>query len=256
MMMEDLIPLEDEVSLENYRESLSMSNIGGTKVVDRMSSGSMKVSFRSRGESSGLPLPNSTTFNTRSKSVTSSTSSEPLSFDDLHLSASSCDTKRSCDQNVDIFANEILVPTVAPEPPRLHSVWSTDFEDSAGSHKSLPRSASSPDVRNSAGLKDLLSSSGLSPHTSLKVDSAFQTKPLNSPSGGPSQKISTNIQNSNHKKQQPSFLDDDDLFDFLTSNPLPPQSSHTPSSDVSQSCPPRTQSKRLVLDNEKFILRR
>lgn len=262
MMMEDLVPLEDEMSLDNYRDSLSMSNIGGYSkaVVDRTSSGPNKMSFRNRGESSGLPLPNTTAVNARSKSVTSSsTSSEPITFDDLHLSISSTNTKLS-EQKMDVFAGEILVPTVASvEPPRLHSVWSTDFEDS--SHKSLPRSVSSPEIRNSAGLTDLItSSSGLSPHNSVNVESAFQVKPASvGPVTNSASNPSKNMPSSMHKAQQPSFLDDDDLFEFLTSNSATSQTHATqltPAHNTPQTCPPRSQSKRLVLDNEKFILRR
>jgi hypothetical protein len=284
MLMDDLIPLEDEIGFENFRDSLSMSSVGSTN------SASFKSNFRNRGDSSGLPptsQTNSFRASSRSKSVTgSSTSSDPPTIEDLK--AAGLDTKPSSEQTVDIFAGEMLLPTPGPlDPPTLHSVWSTEFEDTTtqGSHKSLPRPASSPDVRNSVGLGllDLIgnernSLSGVtndcSPHSSVGFESAFlKGSPNAHPSSHHSRSMhggsggsvssgnghgSTHVKTlSNSSSQQLSFAEEDDLFDFLTSNPsIPPQHSSSSTTASGAPQPSRQSAKKLVLDQDKFILSR
>ena len=272
MLMDDLIPLDDEIGFESFRDSLSMSSVGSTNSASFERASYMKSSFRDRGDSTGLPptsQTNSSRVASRSKSVTSS-SSHPPAIEDLQLFE--LNTKPS-KESIDVFAGEMLVPTPGPlDPPRLHSVWSSDFEDvtTQGSHKSLPRPVSSPDVRNSAGLLDLMGT-GCSPHSSVNFESAFiKGSPHSRPpsqsrsiDGGSSTSsnghLSTHAKSlSNSSSQQLSFAEEDALFDFLTSVPPQPSSSSNAASHPRRPTdqPSRQSTKKLVLDQDKFILGR
>jgi hypothetical protein len=276
MLMDDLIPLEDEIGFD-FRDSLSMSSVG-TNSASYDPTSYLKSSFRSRGDSSGLPATGSLRVNSRSKSVTgSSTSSDPPTIDELK----SVGLQPSTEQTVDIFAGEMLVPTPGLlDPPSLHSVWSTEFEDTStqGSHKSIPRAASSPDVRNSAGLLDLLTnernsvsetSNGASSHSSSNFESAFKGSPkaqsssahhsrsMHGGSGGSGNGNGSHVKTLSNTSQQLSFAEEDDLFDFLTSNPTQDSSSQSTQPNKAAGAPPLRQStKKLVLDQDKFILGR
>jgi hypothetical protein len=264
--MEDLVPLEDEVGFENYRDSLSMSSLTPTSSVN-FERNLSTLGIRSRGDSSLPPATNSGRINSnmRSKSLTSSTSSgtpTPNVFDQGAAAPAA--------QVFDIFAGEMLVPCSEPfvtTPPQLHTVWSADFEEGEANRRSFPRPASSPDFRSSLGMAELtnhdqVERSRLPP--SHDLESAFLPKSVLPQE----EKISPKAFPPRPQFQPPpplpprpqfvpppppSFAGDDDLFEFLTSDTRPATTgSSTATSHRGNGQP----TKKVVLDESKYILHR
>jgi hypothetical protein len=254
--MEDLVPVEDDVGFENYRDSLSMSSLGPTNSVSFDRTASLTFGIRSRGDSSLPPATASTRINSnmRSKSMTASTLPSPQVFNQ--------EEKAAPVQVFDIFAGEMLVPSSEPlisAPPKLHTVWSAEFEEGEGNRRSFPRSASSPNVRSSLGMAELTNhdqvdrSSGPGLPQSREAESAFLAKTSDKNIPTP-QTTRGNGSSSTVPPPPPSFAEDDDLFDFLTSDT-------TNRSAIRSSAAPfrqmeHQQAKKMVLDQDKYILHR